>query len=67
MSMNEFRNKKQNMVRDQTEKLRRKKHEWKMEKGEGSEALLGSMNTYAGQTVSVFLIPLVLLFIIFFA
>jgi hypothetical protein len=29
--------------------------------------LLGSMNTYAGQTVSVFLIPLVLLFIIFFA
>lgn len=38
-----------------------------MEKGEGMEALLGSMNTYAGQTQAVFLNPIVLLFIILFA
>lgn len=67
MSLNEYKAKKTKLVEDKVEQARKKKFEWQMEKGEGMEALLGSMNTYAGQTQAVFLNPIVLLFIILFA
>jgi len=38
-----------------------------LEKGEGMEALLGSVVTYASQTQALFLTPMVLLFVILFA
>jgi hypothetical protein len=38
-----------------------------LEKGEGMEALLGSVASYSSQTQSLFLTPFVLIFIIFFA
>jgi len=50
MSLNEYKCKRTKLVEDKVEAARKVKFEWQMEKGEGMEALLGSMNTYAGQT-----------------
>jgi len=50
MSLNEYKSKRTKLVEDKVEAARKVKFEWQMEKGEGMEALLGSMNTYAGQT-----------------
>lgn len=38
--------------------------EWQMERGEGLEALLGSVMQYASQTQAIFTIPWLLLLII---
>ena len=44
-----------------------KKFNFQKEKGEGLEALLGSVNTYASQTQALFLIPFTLFFIMTFS
>ena len=38
-----------------------------LEKGEGMEALLGSVSTYASNTQSMFIVPFILVYIILFA
>ena len=48
-------------------KKKRKLFAFQSEKGEGCEALLGSVLTYSSQTQALFLIPFVLLFIMMFA
>lgn len=70
MSLNELNAKKAKKLEESNKKhqqTRRKVFEWELEKGEGMEALLGSVNTYASQTQALFLIPFTLLFIIMFA
>lgn len=38
-----------------------------LEKGEGMEALLGSVSTYASNTQSMFIVPVILVYVILFA
>jgi hypothetical protein len=38
-----------------------------LEKGEGMEALLGSVSTYASNTQSMLIVPIILVYIIIFA
>ena len=53
--------------REKSVQKKRKLFAFQSEKGEGSEALLGSVLTYSSQTQALFLIPFVLLFIMTFA
>ncbi len=48
-------------------KDKRTGHQNILEKGEGMEALLGSVSTYASNTSSMFIVPFVLVHIILFA
>ena len=66
MSLNEFQRKKR-IREDLNPNHVPNQFEWQMERGEGLEALLGSVMQYASQTQAVFTIPWLLLLIIQFA
>lgn len=51
---------------DEGGKKRRKKQSEILEKGEGLEALLGSVSTYAHNTQSMFIVPFIIFYIILF-
>ena len=73
MSLTEFNDRRVHQLKQQEEdeeknvQKKRKFFAFQREKGEGSEALLGSVLTYSSQAQALFLIPFVLLFIMMFA
>ena len=67
MSLNEYNSRKQKEKADREEGKKVKVFNWQLEKGEGMEALLGSVLTYASYTQALFLIPGCLAYIILFA
>ena len=67
MSLNEFTLGRQlKEDKEVRKKKESKKFDFQKEKGEGLEALLGSVNTYASQTQALLLIPFTLFFIMTF-
>ena len=64
MSLNEFNDKRMRDEDKKDELKKRKFDDWQLEKGEGAEALLGSILNYSSQTQALFLIPPTLLMII---
>jgi hypothetical protein len=67
MSLNEYNDRKMRNEDKKEEQKRRKFYDWQLEKGEGAEALLGSILNYSSQTQALFLIPPTLLMIIYLA
>lgn len=64
MSLNEYN---QKMLLKMDDKHNKRRFEFQREKGEGLEALLGSVNSYSSQTMALFMIPPTLTFIMLFA
>lgn len=66
MSLNEYNERK--MKREALAGTKKRSfYDWQREKGEGAEALLGSMMTYTTQTQALFVIPQLLVLIILLA